>query len=60
LFVISAASQGNLEVLQWLMEMGGDMSIKNNAGETARDVARRYARLAAVRMLGENTTAGLS
>jgi len=48
----SAAGQGHLDILQWLMEMGADMTIVNKAGETPRDVARRFARLAAVRLLG--------
>jgi Ankyrin repeats (many copies) len=47
-----AAGQGHLDILQWLMEMGADMTITNKAGETPRDVARRFARLAAVRLLG--------
>jgi ankyrin repeat domain-containing protein 42 len=48
---ILAAGQGHLDILQWLLEMGADMSIVNQAGETPRDVARRFARLAAVRLL---------
>ena len=50
-FCMSAAGQGHMEILQWLLEMGADMSIRNNATETPKDVARRFARLAAVKML---------
>ena len=49
-----AAGQGHLDVLQWLIEMGGNMTITNNAGETPRDVARRYAQLAAFKLLDGN------
>jgi len=51
---MTAAGQGHVEVLQWLLEMGADMSITNYANETPKDVARRFARLAAVRLLTDN------
>ena len=47
-----AAGQGHIAVLNWLIEMGANMNITNTAGETARDVARRFAQLAAVKLLG--------
>ncbi|XP_064638781.1 ankyrin repeat domain-containing protein 42-like isoform X2 [Lineus longissimus] len=47
-----AAGQGNVEILTWLIEMGANMSITNNAGETPKDIARRFAQLAAVKVLG--------
>ncbi|KAJ8310030.1 hypothetical protein KUTeg_011895 [Tegillarca granosa] len=47
-----AAGQGHLHILQWLVEMGANMTITNQAGETARDVARRFANLACVKLLG--------
>uniref|UniRef100_A0A4W3JWB6 Ankyrin repeat domain 42 n=2 Tax=Callorhinchus milii TaxID=7868 RepID=A0A4W3JWB6_CALMI len=47
-----AAGQGHLECLQWLIEMGADHNIKNDAGETAKDVAKRFSQLAAVKLLG--------
>ncbi|KAK3092458.1 hypothetical protein FSP39_003038 [Pinctada imbricata] len=47
-----AAGQGHLHVLQWLVEMGANMTIANQAGETPRDVARRFAQLACVKLLG--------
>jgi len=50
---VLAAGQGHMDTLQWLLEMGADMSIKNNASETPKDVARRFARLAAVRLLDD-------
>lgn len=50
-FLFPAAGQGHLDVLQWLIEMGADVKLTNQAAETPKDVARRFARLAAVRML---------
>jgi len=46
-----AAGQGHLHILEWLIEMGANMSVNNNAGETAKDIAARFAQLAAVKML---------
>jgi ankyrin repeat domain-containing protein 42 len=37
--------------LQWLIENGADLKITNQAGETARDVAKRFAHLACVKIL---------
>lgn len=47
-----AAGQGHIEVLQWLIEMGANLTITNNAGETAKDIARRFSQLAAIKVLG--------
>ncbi|XP_075054738.1 ankyrin repeat domain-containing protein 42 isoform X2 [Mixophyes fleayi] len=47
-----AAGQGRIECLQWLLEMGADYNITNEAGETPKDVAKRFAQLAAVKLLG--------
>ncbi|XP_060580276.1 ankyrin repeat domain-containing protein 42-like isoform X2 [Ruditapes philippinarum] len=49
-----AAGQGHVHVLQWLIEMGANMSITNQAGETPRDVARRFSKLACVKLLGRD------
>ncbi|XP_053561049.1 LOW QUALITY PROTEIN: ankyrin repeat domain-containing protein 42 [Bombina bombina] len=46
-----AAGQGQIECIQWLLEMGADYNITNQAGETAKDIARRFAQLAAVALL---------
>ena len=46
-----AAGQGHLGVLEWLIEMGANMTVNNNAGENPKDVAARFAQLAAVKML---------
>ncbi|KAI0218250.1 Ankyrin repeat domain-containing protein 42 [Lamellibrachia satsuma] len=46
-----AAGQGHLNVLQWLIEMGANTDITNNAGENPRDVASRFGQLAAVKLL---------
>ena len=52
--MVTAAGQGHLEVIQWLIENGANGSIQNNAGENAKDVARRFAQLPAIRILGGN------
>ncbi|KAM4698998.1 ankyrin repeat domain-containing protein 42 [Discoglossus pictus] len=49
-----AAGQGQIECVQWLLEMGADYNITNQAGETPRDTAKRFAQLAAVKLLGHN------
>ena len=53
-FCLTAAGQGHIEVLQWLLEMGADMTIINSANEMPKDVARRFGRLAAVRLLDDS------
>lgn len=50
-----AAGQGHLHILQWLIENGADLKLANQAGETARDVARRFAQLACVKILDSET-----
>ncbi|MBN3308856.1 ANR42 protein, partial [Amia calva] len=47
-----AAGQGHLNCLQWLLDMGADHNITNDAGETPKDIAKRFAQLAAVKLLG--------
>ncbi|XP_038674993.1 ankyrin repeat domain-containing protein 42-like isoform X2 [Scyliorhinus canicula] len=47
-----AAGQGHIGCLQWLIEMGADHHIRNDAGETPKDVAKRFSQLAAVNLLG--------
>ncbi|XP_062342291.1 LOW QUALITY PROTEIN: ankyrin repeat domain-containing protein 42-like [Osmerus eperlanus] len=49
----SAAVQGHLTCLRWLVEMGADHRIRNNDEETPRDTAQRFGQLAAVKMLGQ-------
>ena len=46
-----AAGQGHLHIIQWLIENGADLKITNNSGETARDIAKRFAQLACVKLL---------
>ncbi|NXA12202.1 ANR42 protein, partial [Sapayoa aenigma] len=46
-----AAEQGHIHCLQWLIEMGADCDITNDAGDTPKDVAKRCAHLAAVELL---------
>ncbi|KAM6094331.1 ankyrin repeat domain-containing protein 42 isoform 2-T4 [Chlamydotis macqueenii] len=50
-----AAEQGHIHCLQWLIEMGADCDITNDAGETPKDVAKRSAQLAAVELLTQRT-----
>ncbi|CAK8690548.1 unnamed protein product [Clavelina lepadiformis] len=47
-----AAGQGHIEVLQWLVEMGANMEIRNSSNETPLMVAKRFAQLACVKLLG--------
>lgn len=49
-----ASGQGCSNVLQWLIEMGADLSIRNNAGETAKDLAERFAHLGCIKLLSTN------
>uniref|UniRef100_A0A8C6QBG0 Ankyrin repeat domain 42 n=1 Tax=Nannospalax galili TaxID=1026970 RepID=A0A8C6QBG0_NANGA len=46
-----AAGQGHIECLQWLINVGADSNITNKAGERPSDVAKRFAHLAAVKLL---------
>ncbi|XP_074391203.1 ankyrin repeat domain-containing protein 42 isoform X3 [Zonotrichia albicollis] len=50
-----AAEQGHIHCLQWLVEMGADCDITNDAGETPKDVAKRFGHLAAVELLTPRT-----
>jgi ankyrin repeat domain-containing protein 42 len=47
-----AAGNGHLDILEWLIEMGANINITNNAGENPKDVARRFAQLAVIKLLG--------
>ncbi|NWH88565.1 ANR42 protein, partial [Aegithalos caudatus] len=50
-----AAEQGHIHCLQWLVEMGADCDITNDAGDTPKDVAKRLSHLAAVELLTPRT-----
>jgi len=50
-----AAGQGHEKILEWLIEMGADMQIRNCANETALEVASRFAQLSCVLLLGGET-----
>ncbi|XP_010157433.1 PREDICTED: ankyrin repeat domain-containing protein 42, partial [Eurypyga helias] len=50
-----AAGQGHIHCLQWLIETGADCDITNDAGETPKDVAKRFAHLEAVELLTQRT-----
>ena len=50
--LVTAAGQGHLDVMQWLIENGANISIQNSAGENPKDIARRFAQLPAIRILG--------
>eukprot|EP00794_Sanderia_malayensis_P011110 gene11110-12280_t len=47
-----AAGNGQIEVLKWLIEQGANMSIVNSHGENPKDVARRFGKLACLKLLG--------
>lgn len=47
-----AAGNGHVQVLQWLVENGANLRIVNSAGETPKDVARRFGRLGCIAILG--------
>ncbi|XP_037232671.1 ankyrin repeat domain-containing protein 42 isoform X3 [Falco rusticolus] len=50
-----AAEQGHIHCLRWLIEMGADCDITNDAGETPKDLAKRFAQLEAVELLTQRT-----
>ncbi|NXI46934.1 ANR42 protein, partial [Galbula dea] len=50
-----AAAQGHVHCLQWLIEMGADCDITDDAGKTPKDVAKRCAQVAAVELLAQRT-----
>ncbi|NXI32454.1 ANR42 protein, partial [Sterrhoptilus dennistouni] len=50
-----AAEQGHIHCLQCLVEMGADCDITNDAGETPKDVAKRFSHVAAVELLKPRT-----
>ncbi|XP_010177109.1 PREDICTED: LOW QUALITY PROTEIN: ankyrin repeat domain-containing protein 42-like, partial [Mesitornis unicolor] len=50
-----AAGQGHIHCLQWLIEMGANCDVTNDAGETPKDVAKRSAQLAAMELLAQRT-----
>uniref|UniRef100_A0A8C3MME7 Uncharacterized protein n=1 Tax=Geospiza parvula TaxID=87175 RepID=A0A8C3MME7_GEOPR len=52
--------KGHIHCLQWLVEMGADCDITNDAGETPKDVAKRFGHLAAVELLAPRTGNGNS
>ncbi|CAH1780621.1 unnamed protein product [Owenia fusiformis] len=47
-----AAGQGHIHILQWMIELGANADVRNQAGETPRDVAQRFGQLAALKLLG--------
>ncbi|XP_060091317.1 ankyrin repeat domain-containing protein 42 [Heteronotia binoei] len=48
-----AAGQGHLNLIQWLIDREANCNITNDAGESPKDVARRFAQLAVVEFLRE-------
>ena len=49
---MAAAGQGRIHVLQWLLEMGVDVTAINSVRETAYDIAQRFSHLGCVKLLG--------
>ncbi|KAL7983101.1 hypothetical protein Chor_010443 [Crotalus horridus] len=45
------AGKGHLHILEWLINREADCNIANDAGETPKDVAKRFAQLAVVAYL---------
>ena len=43
-----------MEVLEWLVEAGADLKLRNSQGKTALDVARRYGNKECIKALGGN------
>ena len=52
--LISAAAQGHGHILDWLKGAGANMSLRNIAGKTPCDVARRFGNRNCVKILGGN------
>jgi len=50
-----AAGNGQIEVLKWLIEQGANTMIVNSNGENPKDVARRFGKLACLKLLGGDT-----
>ena len=48
---VKAAGQGRLDVIRFLLSNGADPSLVDSGNETARDVAVRFRKLAAVKLL---------
>ena len=53
-YIFTAAAQGHVHVLQWLIESGIDLTVRNSQGKRAVDVARRYGNKSCVKVLGGN------
>ena len=51
---VSAAAQGHAHILQWLKDNGANMNLRNIAGKTPLDVARRFGNRNCVKTLGGN------
>ncbi|XP_066935935.1 ankyrin repeat domain-containing protein 42-like isoform X1 [Clytia hemisphaerica] len=49
-----AAGCGQIEVVKWLIDKGADTSLLNRAGETVKDVALRFGKLACAKLLGHD------
>ena len=52
--LILAAAQGHGHILDWLKGAGANMSLRNIAGKTPCDVARRFGNRNCVKILGGN------
>ncbi|XP_003383232.2 PREDICTED: ankyrin repeat domain-containing protein 42-like [Amphimedon queenslandica] len=50
-----ASGNGRLKCLQWLLDHGADVSLRNSLGETPIDVARKYGKTECVALLGGGT-----
>ncbi|XP_065841071.1 ankyrin repeat domain-containing protein 42-like [Oscarella lobularis] len=50
-----AAASGHVECLRWLIDLGADMSLLNDAGENAREMAKRCKQIGCIALLGDES-----
>ncbi|XP_065887537.1 ankyrin repeat domain-containing protein 42-like [Dysidea avara] len=55
-----AASNGHMNCLQWLIDHGANIAMVNNAGESPKDLAKRYGHDNCVDLLGGNSDTDLT
>jgi ankyrin repeat domain-containing protein 42 len=48
-----AAGSGHADCLQWLIDHGADVTLQNNMKETPLDVAKKFAQIECIKLLGQ-------